>query len=49
MQTARAQNPILGVVVTQVAEKAPFDFKASGLESLQFVQNQVDAVESSGP
>ena len=44
VQTPRAQNPILGGVVTQVAEKAPFDFKASGLESLQFVQRQVDAV-----
>ena len=44
MQTARAKNPILGGVVTQLAEKAPFDFKASGLESLQFVQTQVDAV-----
>ena len=44
VQTARAKNPILGGVVTQLAEKAPFDFKASGLESLQFVQTQVDAV-----
>jgi uncharacterized hydrophobic protein (TIGR00271 family) len=44
VQTARASNSILGGVVTQVADKAPFDFKASGLESLQFVQTQVDAV-----
>jgi hypothetical protein len=44
VQTPRAHNPILGGVVTEVAAKAPFDFKASGLESLQFAQNQVDAV-----
>ncbi len=44
VQTPRDHNPILGGVVTQVAAKPPFDFKASGLESLQFVQNQVDAV-----
>jgi hypothetical protein len=44
VKTARLQNPILGGVVTQVAEKTPFDFKASGLETLQFVQTQVDAV-----
>ncbi len=44
VKTARARNPILGGVVSQVAEKEPFDFKASGLQSLQFVQAQVDAV-----
>jgi uncharacterized hydrophobic protein (TIGR00271 family) len=43
-QAARTQNPILGGVVKQVEEKAPFDFKASSLESLDFVQNEVDAI-----
>ncbi len=44
VQTARAHNPILGGVVGQIAAKAPFDFKASGLETLQYVQTQVDSV-----
>ena len=44
VQTTRAQNPILGGVVKQIDEKGPFNFKESGVESLQFVQNQVDAV-----
>ena len=39
-----APNPILGGVVKSVEEKAPFDFKASSLNSLEFVQNALDSV-----
>ena len=44
VQAARAQNPILGGVVKPVEEKTPFDFKASTLDSLEFVQNALDSV-----
>ena len=44
VQAARAQNPILGGVVKQVEEKAPFDFKSSSSQSLEYVQSEVDSV-----
>jgi uncharacterized hydrophobic protein (TIGR00271 family) len=49
VRTARAQNPILGGLVKQVAEKPAYNFKASGTESLQFVQTQVDGVLAGTP
>ena len=44
MQTAGLITRFLGGVVGQIDAKAPFDFKASGLETLQYVQTQVDSV-----
>ena len=43
-QAVRSQNSILGGVVKPVEEKAPRDFKASSLESVQLVQSEVDSV-----
>jgi uncharacterized hydrophobic protein (TIGR00271 family) len=43
-QIAQSQNPILGGVVKPVEEKAPSDFKTTTLQSLEFVQHDVDSV-----
>jgi hypothetical protein len=39
---ARAQNPISGGVVKPAEQNAPFDFKASSLKILDFVQGDLD-------
>jgi uncharacterized hydrophobic protein (TIGR00271 family) len=41
---ARAQNPISAGVVKPVEEKAAFDFGGAKTKSLEFVQNQLDAI-----